>query len=53
MPGTQIKIFNPNEHGIGEVCIRGRNVFMGYMKNEKATWEAFDGEGYYHSGDTG
>ena len=53
LPGTQIKIFNPNEQGIGEVCIRGRNVFLGYLKNEKATWEAFDGEGYFHSGDNG
>lgn len=35
------------------MCIRGRNVFLGYLKNDKATWEAFDGEGYYHTGDTG
>jgi len=26
---------------------------MGYLKNEKATWESLDGEGYYHTGDTG
>jgi long-chain-fatty-acid--CoA ligase ACSBG len=53
LPGTQIRIYNPNEHGVGEVCIRGRNVFLGYLNNDKATWESFDGEGYYHTGDTG
>lgn len=53
LPGTQIKIYNPNDNGIGEVCIRGRNLFMGYFKNDKASWDAFDGEGYYHTGDTG
>ena len=26
---------------------------MGYLYLEKATWEAFDGEGYYHTGDKG
>jgi len=31
----------------------GRHVFMGYLKNEKATWEVFDSEGYFHTGDMG
>lgn len=33
LPGTQIKIYNPDENGIGEICMRGRNVFMGYLNN--------------------
>jgi long-chain-fatty-acid--CoA ligase ACSBG len=53
LPGTQIRIYNPNEHGIGEVCFRGRNVMMGYLKNDKATWDVFDGEGFFHTGDMG
>jgi long-chain-fatty-acid--CoA ligase ACSBG len=33
--------------------MKGRNIFMGYFKNEKATAEIFDNEGYIHSGDLG
>lgn len=48
-----MRIYNPNENGEGEVCVRGRNVFMGYLHREKDTWEVFDGEGYFHTGDKG
>jgi fatty-acyl-CoA synthase len=37
---------------IGEVMIRGNIVMKGYLKNEKATQEAFAG-GWFHSGDLG
>ncbi len=53
LPGSQIKIFNPDENGVGEICMRGRNVFMGYLGDEGATLEVFDAEGYFHSGDLG
>lgn len=52
-PGTHIKIYNPNEKGEGEICFKGRNMFVGYIKNEKATRETIDHEGYVHSGDLG
>ena len=35
---------------IGEIMLRGNTLMKGYLKNEKATQEAFRG-GYYHSGD--
>ena len=53
MPGIKIRIFNPDESGEGEICIRGRNIFMGYLNEEKATWDVFDSEGYFHTGDKG
>mmetsp|Transcript_24945 Transcript_24945/g.34928 ORF Transcript_24945/g.34928 Transcript_24945/m.34928 type:complete len:654 (+) Transcript_24945:87-2048(+) len=53
MSGTELKIDNPDKDGNGEVIWRGRNVFIGYVKNEKATSEAIDAEGWLHSGDVG
>ncbi|WP_315832732.1 acyl-CoA synthetase [Bradyrhizobium prioriisuperbiae] len=37
---------------IGEVMFRGNIVMKGYLKNEKATQEAFAG-GWFHTGDLG
>ena len=37
---------------IGEVMLRGNIVMKGYLKNEKATKEAFEG-GWFHTGDLG
>jgi long-chain-fatty-acid--CoA ligase ACSBG len=52
-PGCGTMIHNPDSKAIGEVCMRGRNVMMGYLENEKATMETIDSEGYLHSGDQG
>ena len=37
----------------GEICIRGRNIMMGYLKQPKITSETIDNEGYVQSGDLG
>jgi fatty-acyl-CoA synthase len=37
---------------IGEVMFRGNIVMKGYLKNEKATRDAFEG-GWFHTGDLG
>lgn len=37
----------------GEICIRGANVSVGYWNRPDATAEAFDDEGWFHSGDVG
>eukprot|EP00095_Tigriopus_kingsejongensis_P004090 snap_masked-scaffold764_size101305-processed-gene-0.1 protein:Tk04090 transcript:snap_masked-scaffold764_size101305-processed-gene-0.1-mRNA-1 annotation:"hypothetical protein LOTGIDRAFT_234625" len=38
---------------IGEICIKGRHVMMGYLKDESKTRATFDKEGWLKSGDTG
>ena len=53
LPGTDVIIFNPDKDGVGEICYRGRNRFMGYYKNQAATLETIDSEGFLHSGDLG
>jgi len=53
LPGTDGKIDKPDKDGVGEICFRGRNRFMGYYKNEQATKETIDTDGFIHSGDLG
>ncbi|MGB7210156.1 MAG: AMP-binding protein [Pyrinomonadaceae bacterium] len=53
MPGTEIKIGDPDKEGVGEVLIRGGVVFKGYYRNDAATAEAFTEDGWFRSGDLG
>ncbi|WP_394844086.1 AMP-binding protein [Pendulispora brunnea] len=52
IPGVEIKIENPDDHGVGEVIARGPNVMAGYTDAE-ATGRAIDENGWLHTGDLG
>ena len=47
-PGIDVRIAER-----GEVLVRGGGIFKGYLKNEEATREVIDGEGWFHTGDAG
>ena len=50
----EVKILSSDPENIpGEIVTRGCNVMLGYYKNEAATQQAIDEEGYYHTGDLG
>ncbi|MBP9989234.1 MAG: AMP-binding protein [Ruminococcus sp.] len=53
IPNVEAKIFNPDENGVGEICVKGPMVMLGYMKNKSATEQSFDLDGWYHTGDMG
>ena len=51
--GFELDIADPDEHGAGEVLLRGPNVMLGYLDDDAATRAAIDADGWLHTGDIG
>lgn len=50
----QVRILSRDPRTVaGEIVTRGANTMLGYYKNQQATDEVLDSEGWYHTGDLG
>jgi len=47
------KLFEVDAEGAGEICTRGRGIFMGYLYDREKTLQTIDDDGWYHTGDIG
>ena len=52
LPSLEVKIYNPDEQGIGEILVKGPSVMIGYYQNNEATQESFV-DGWFNTGDLG
>ena len=50
-PNLEVKLANVDEDGVGELCVRGKSVSLGYYKDPEATAKVFDKDGFFHTGD--
>lgn len=52
MGSLSVKIDNPDSDGMGEICVKGSSVMLGYYENADAT-NAVLKDGWFHTGDLG
>jgi len=52
MPGTEIRIIDQDENGVGEIICRGDSVMLGYYDNPEETAKVLV-DGWLHTGDYG
>ncbi len=53
LPGVELRVASPDARGVGEIQVRGPNVFAGYRGNPEATAAAFTPDNWFRTGDLG
>lgn len=53
LPGTEVKVIDQDENGIGELCLRGPSVMIGYYDDPEETAKVLTEDGWLHTGDYG
>lgn len=52
LPNADIRIFEPDENGVGEIIVKGDMVMLGYYNDEENNQKVLK-NGYFHTGDIG
>ncbi len=53
IPGVEMKIYNADDLGVGEIWARGPMLMKGYYKNPEATAQVITPDGWFRTGDLG
>ena len=51
--GVELSIRNQDANGVGNICIRGRNLMLGYYNSLETPPDAVDAQGWFDTGDLG
>src|SRR5579863_9434830 len=52
-PECKVKVLNPNEDGVGEICLKTKQLMDGYLNQPDLTRSVYTDDGWFRTGDLG